>query len=96
MKYSVMKYIILKITEKDIRNGERRMPGYCPIALALRERFDQPQSFPSTIKVHYPYILIGEKKYFHSEKSHEFMKAFDEGEQVSPTRLRLYILPETD
>jgi len=69
----------IEVTVNHIRRGVRHDGKWCPIALALREKF------PGVSVVAYPnYIGISTEDFYPPPEATAFMMAFDRGVGVQP------------
>jgi hypothetical protein len=79
----------VKITEQHVQKGQRCESNFCPIALALKERFDDP-----SVGSHGGSILQqGRRSFFMLDpKGRKFVADFDKGLPVEPCELNLEII----
>ncbi len=75
----------LYVSKKDIKNGERGEATSCPIALALKRKFKTENvSVGGSDDITINNILFTD-----GQRVSEFVRDFDNGADVSPTRLTL-------
>jgi hypothetical protein len=72
--------VILAITPRDIRDGQRRSCWKCPVALSLKRRFPK-----ADIEVDFEEVRVGLKSAEVYRKMEDWMSAFDSGKRVKPT-----------
>ncbi len=97
------KYVQIDVTQEDIEKGVRFAGGNCPIAKALQRKFNlRPEQFSVggyvilTVK---DGELLWNSKWADwlksSEAAKRFIKRFDQGEPVLPSRFRFLVLDPT-
>lgn len=77
------KYTIV-VTQKDIDKGEPGEPTLCPIALACRRQFPGKRPEVSSVR-----IRIGSRDFKHPRLK-QFVRDFDAGNEMKPTRFTIY------
>lgn len=83
--------MLIEVTQGDIKNGRRGDPAACPIALAMIRRLP----FRRNVGVEIGAVLIYDERwaevgeYLTSARANRFMRDFDSGHEVRPTRFRL-------
>ena len=94
--------IDLEITAEHIAKGKPKDPSFCPIALAIRERFGD-ENFVCVTDSYVEFSLNGKEQRFHDAQMsalcsgplYDFINSFDEGEPVDPLTLKIYGKGET-
>ena len=75
--------MIIEVTEQHIRHGTRNNCEHCPIALAVNETFNI-----NTAVVSGEDFAIGEginfKEYSLPQEARDFIRQFDDGDEVQP------------
>lgn len=82
------KKITVSVTKNDIKNGERYCSNGCPIALALKRKFNIKKNNYISVG---SFIWLSEKSegdgsYTHTKRSMLFMNSFDAGLKVKPAK----------
>ena len=79
--------LLIAITKKDIRNGERNDPQCCPVALAavrsLPERLSRKASW-NPIEVTRGCLWFGYRNFFLPQEAKDFVARFDNKRKVEP------------
>jgi hypothetical protein len=76
--------LVLTVTKKHIEAGFRRNCSFCPVALALKERFTGQRVYVCCYMAE-----IGDTVVPLPEKVSDFIHAFDRGDPVTPFKVEL-------
>lgn len=79
--------VIISVTRKDIAEGRRASPSFCPVALAIRRRY--PKKAISVAEKVIFISSIGER--MSPESVCQFVESFDHRKPVKPFRFKLEV-----
>lgn len=79
-----MKTIMVKVTQKHIRNGSMREGSSCPIALGLHDC-----GFKDVAVGYFTWQIPGGRIFKLSQSATKFIARFDNGKPVHPATFRL-------
>lgn len=86
------KKIAISVTEDNIKNGKKGCDNLCPIALALKQKFNIQKKNHISVG---SFVWISDENkvaggsYLHSKNSKLFMDNFDAGLKVKPAKFVL-------